>query len=90
MELKFDTRFLEVNRAVSQPRAQTTVKANKNEPSFSNSEALQNALRQVPDVRQAEVARATSLVNSAQYPPSEVMHKLANLLVDHLNDSDSQ
>lgn len=90
MELKFDARFPGVNRTVSQPRAQLTVKTSKNEPSFSNSEALQNALRQVPDVRQEAVARATNLVNDAQYPSPEVMKKLAGLLAKHLNDPESQ
>lgn len=90
MELKFDARFPGVHRAVNQSRTQLTVKTSKNEPSFSNSEALRSALQQVPDVRQAEVARATSLVNNAQYPSSQVLHQLANRLAEHLTDSDSQ
>ena len=90
MELNFNTRFPEVNRAVNQPRPQLTVKANKSQPSFSNSEALQNALRQVPDVREEEVARAANLVSSTQYPSPEVVKKLAARLVKYLRDSPNQ
>ncbi|MBI5820975.1 MAG: hypothetical protein HZA88_18550 [Verrucomicrobia bacterium] len=90
MELNFDTRFLGVNRVVNQPRPQLTVKASKSDLSFPNSEALQNALRQVPDVREEEVARATHLVNSAQYPSPEITKKLASMLAKHLQDSQNQ
>lgn len=90
MEINSDTRFLGVNRVVSQPRPQLTVKASRSDMSFSNSEALQNALRQVPDEREEEVARATSLVNDPQYPSPEITKKLATMLAKHLQDSQNQ
>lgn len=90
MELNLDTRYLGVNRVVSQPRPQLTVKASRSDLSFSNSEALQNALRQVPDVREEEVARATRLVNDPQYPSPEITKKLATVLAKHLQDSQDQ
>lgn len=90
MELNFDTRFREVNRVVNQPRPQLTVKANESDLSFPNSEALQNALRQVPDVREEEVVRAANLVSSAQYPSPEITKKLATMLAKHLQDSANQ
>jgi hypothetical protein len=89
VELKFDARFPEINRMTGQSRVQLTVKANTNAPSFSRSEALRNALQQVPDVRQTEVARAADLVNSTQYPSDQMVQKLANLFVKHLDVPDS-
>jgi hypothetical protein len=51
---------------------------------FSGSEALTQALDQVPDARPGQVERARQLVGSVKYPPDETLSRIATLLAMHL------
>jgi len=52
---------------------------------FVQAEALDKALSNTPEVRPEVVARAKQLIADVNYPPTETMHKLANLLAIHLS-----
>jgi hypothetical protein len=47
---------------------------------FKNTEALDNKLEQTPDARPEVVAKAMKLVANVQYPPTETIQRIANLL----------
>lgn len=53
--------------------------------SLSGSTALDNALQSVPATRPEAVARATALISDVNYPPQEIIKKLAVLLAIHLD-----
>lgn len=46
---------------------------------FTKSTELEATLRQLPDVRQEMVERASKLVESSSYPPPEMIRRLARL-----------
>lgn len=54
---------------------------------FAATASLDEALRQLPDVRKSEIERATRLVESSGYPPQELIHRLSRLLADELSQS---
>ena len=54
--------------------------------SFPNVKALNEALAQAPAVRADQVARAKALVKQSDYPPAEMVKKMAELLAGHLSD----
>ncbi len=51
---------------------------------FLETDALNQSLQQVPDVRQDAVDRARTLVQDSQYPPLSVLQDIAALLSEHL------
>jgi len=57
---------------------------NDEETSFRDTDGLNAALRATPDSRADVVARAESLVSSANYPPPELIKRIANLLAANL------
>ena len=65
------TEQLAVERAARSPGDQAL---------FRDSQKLNQALRDSPEVRSHEVARAQGLVSSLKYPPAELIGRLARLL----------
>jgi hypothetical protein len=55
-----------------------------NEISFEQSASLEAALEAVPDSRADMVSRAEDLVSSSEYPPREMINRIANLLAANL------
>ncbi len=51
---------------------------------FSATTALESALARVPDVRDAETARAAKLLDIPNYPPPELIRKIARLMAENL------
>jgi hypothetical protein len=51
---------------------------------LSASENLAGALKQIPEVRAEQVARAKELVNDPSYPSDAVLGKVSGLLADHI------
>lgn len=51
---------------------------------FTETEALDQKLRETADVRADEVARARALIVAPDYPPEKTMRSIANLLAIHL------
>jgi hypothetical protein len=58
-------------------------------PQFEGTDSLNAALKETPEVRRAEVERATRLVESAGYPPPELIHRLSRLLADVVSEPGS-
>lgn len=52
--------------------------------SFPELDTLARALESTPDARESEVLRARELVGDINYPPAEVVRRLAKLLSIHL------
>jgi hypothetical protein len=50
---------------------------------FEKSEALEDWLREQPDVRNERVQRASDLIGSPAFPPRETILRLAKLLAIH-------
>jgi hypothetical protein len=67
---------------VSKSRIQA--RGDSNETSFENSASLNAALEATPDSRADVVSRAEDLVSSSEYPPREVINRIANLLAANL------
>jgi hypothetical protein len=55
-------------------------KAVSSRAAFTNSAALERALKDLPDARPEVVARARQLVNDPHYPPAVVIHKISMLI----------
>jgi len=69
----------------SQTAARPSAAAPADEASFAVSAALQDKLKNISDVRPEKVAYAKSLVADAQYPPDDVMDRIAVLLATNVN-----
>lgn len=52
---------------------------------YERTQALEQSLRDAPQVRPEVVERAKSLVNDVKYPPAEVLDRIATLLAIHVN-----
>jgi hypothetical protein len=80
MEIKLSTESVNVARAGDCPPKQTRPATAEGAASFQQSAALEQRLNQLPDVRAEEVERGQKLVSLTQYPPIEMMDKIARLL----------
>lgn len=56
---------------------------------LSASEELAGALKQIPEVRAEQVARAKELVNDPSYPSDAVLGKVSGLLADHIQSENN-
>ncbi|MCL5097772.1 MAG: hypothetical protein M1608_09670 [Candidatus Omnitrophica bacterium] len=65
---------------ITRPRLVREVRNDQDQVAFDRSESLNRALAQTPQVREAEVARAKSLVEQSTYPPIGTIRRIANLL----------
>jgi hypothetical protein len=67
-------------RGLEQPPAARPAERPADRTEFSQFEALNRALDEEPEVREAEVQRAKDLFASVQYPPVELIHRISRLL----------
>ncbi|HUA39663.1 MAG TPA: hypothetical protein VMA35_14815 [Candidatus Sulfopaludibacter sp.] len=82
-------------RPVSQPESsqpqklsgQSATPVATDSTSFASSALLKGQLNQIPLVRTEQVARGQSLVRSGNYPPDDVLDRIAALLGIHVKDS---
>lgn len=56
---------------------------------FEETEALRQALARTPEVRPEVVDRARSLANNPNYPPEEIVRRLAQLFATEFYATDS-
>lgn len=54
---------------------------------FHDAEALNNALKEQDEVRNAKVEKALNLIGQVQWPPAETIRRIANLLAMKINPS---
>jgi len=67
-----------------EPVARPNAKAAADQTSFQVSTALQDQLKNLPATRPEKVAQAKALVSDAQYPPGDVLDRIAVLLAIHV------
>jgi hypothetical protein len=85
MEIEFNpgrVPQVEPNQTAARPSAVAPADAT----SFAVSAALQDKLKNIPDVRPDKVAYAKSLVSDAKYPPNDVLDRIAILLAINVKE----
>ncbi len=87
MEIKRSTESINVPRTSDAAPKHTRPPAVDGGGSFQQSRALDASLAQAPDIRPSEVERGQKLVSLNQYPPIEMMHKIARLLAAASDDA---
>ena len=70
----------------SQTAARPNATAPADETSFPGSAALQAKLKNISDVRPEKVAYAKGLVADSQYPPDDVLDRIAVLLAINVKE----
>lgn len=70
----------------SQTAARPSASAPADETSFTVSAALQDKLKNLSDVRPDKVAYAKNLVSDSEYPPNDVLDRIAVLLAIHVKE----
>jgi hypothetical protein len=89
MEINLNTNIDSVTRANNLTTQGRDVRPIKEQVSFENSNALNQALLTTPDVRSDEVKRVGyQVLGSVPYPPEETMAKIAHLLAMELDQSE--
>ena len=79
MEIEFNPgRVPKVEQSQTAARPNATAPAD--ETSFTDSAALQDKLKNLTDVRPEKVAYAKGLVSNTEYPPDDVLDRIAVLL----------
>jgi hypothetical protein len=88
MEINLNTNIDSVTRANNLTTQGREVRPTKQQVSFENSDALNQALSTTPDVRNDEVKRAAfRVLGSVPYPPEETVAKIAQLLAMKLDQN---
>lgn len=87
MEIKFNADISPVPNRRGAVRAQAGTNPGQ-EISFSQSTALDDALAALSDVRPEVVERAQGLVGHVNYPPLEVMQRIARLLAVSIEETE--
>ena len=64
----------------SQTAVRASAPASAGETSFAVSAALKDKLKNLSDIRPEKVAYAKDLVSNSQYPPNDVLDRIAVLL----------
>ncbi len=70
----------------SQTAARPNAAAPADETSFTDSAALMDKLKNISDVRPEKVAHAKGLVADSQYPPDDVLDRIAVLLAINVKE----
>ncbi len=88
MEIKTNMNVGAVNGVIPAKPSQTPARTSAPDP-FASSNALEGALKSVPDSRPDEVERAKKLISDPNYPSADTVKKLSEFLADKLNSSQS-
>jgi len=84
---------MEINMKINTGGIPATTHAKRSAPkplspsggdAFASSNALEGALKNVPDVRPEAVARARQLINDPNYPSADTVRQLSNFLAGKL------
>lgn len=74
-----------VHRIATQ-QAQAVPRGPTDSASLGRFDTLKAELRDLPDVRETEVARAKALAEKPPYPPAETVRRIANLLATNIKE----
>jgi hypothetical protein len=81
MEIKINTNVDSIGRVQSSQAKKSEPKVQSGEMGFERSQALTQSLQDSPDVRVAMVEKAKETTALSNYPPKEIIKKIAALLV---------
>jgi hypothetical protein len=84
MEINMKINAASVTPATAAKRSATKPLATGGADSFASSNALDGALKSVPDVRPEAVARARVLINDPSYPSADTVRQLSGFLAGKL------
>lgn len=84
MEVNPNIRAVGVEKTFGPALAKPAPKAQASQAAFADSEAVNRALQQSPDVRADQVAHATQLIGDERYPPLSTIRAIAHLLAINL------
>ncbi len=87
MEVKLNSDIVSIARTTGLVPKSKADSAAVPEVSFAESEALDVALAQAPDVRADQVERGKALLSTESYPPPEIQQKIARLLAVALDET---
>lgn len=87
MEVNPNIRATGVSRTPDSLLVKPARTAPASSPTFADSEAVNRALQQTPDVRADKVAQAMLLANDDQYPPLSTIRAIAHLLAVDLENN---
>jgi anti-sigma28 factor (negative regulator of flagellin synthesis) len=82
MEIEFNTGRISQGGYSQPPARQSATPASPDPVSFSASDSLNSQLSTLSTVRPDQVARAKALVADGNYPSDEVLHRVADRLVN--------
>lgn len=80
MQVNSNLNSASVSQVTPAPAAAAAPARPGSETEFSASQALDRALLETPDARPDAVARAAKLANDPNYPPLELINRLARLV----------
>ena len=90
MEVEFNAGSIPnagVNPSASSARRPAILPPEDTTMSFERTQALEQALKNAPDVRPDAIARAGTMVADANYPSDELLNQMAGLLARNLGNS---
>jgi hypothetical protein len=88
MDIKVNPKIDPIVSSVSARRPRETERP-RDGASFDHAEALNNALKVSAEARAEKVELAKKLIASINYPPPEVINRIANLLAIRIDDDGS-
>ena len=87
MQVQFNPEIHAVARPNGSDSRPPSASGGASEASFEQSQALDQVLSGIPDVRPEMVERGKALAGLEQYPPIEMMQKIARLLAIKADDT---
>ena len=85
MEIDFNpSRAPKADPSQTVARQDAAAPATTDGTSFQGTSALQDKLNNLQTVRPEQVARAKSLLSNSQYPPDDIMDRIAILIASHI------
>jgi hypothetical protein len=86
MEINLNTKINSVSRTNSIASQGREIRSVREQASFTNSDALNQGLTNMPEIRNEAVKRAQDQVlGDVPYPPAETVAKIAHLLAINLD-----
>jgi hypothetical protein len=87
MEIKFNTKIDPVAPPSGTPVKPREVKEAKDGAAFDHAQALDQAVRAAGDSRSEMVEMGKKLASSINYPPPELINRIANLLAMNVKET---
>lgn len=92
MEIRSSTTVVPTGTAGVRPQRRSATEADEGAASFTNTQALHDALAAEPEVRSDQVDRVRQALSESgeEYPSAAVLKKVSNLIADRIASSDDE